>query len=89
MCLLRSAEPISVTSLAQRIFVSREKLGLSQAKLAVKVGMSQQWVAKLETGDMLPSADRAMRLAEVLGIDLEWMLVGGNDEQCVSEATEG
>lgn len=65
-----------VTSLAQRVFVCREKLGLSQQALGDAIGMSQDWVFRIEAGTLTPSAYRAQDLAEALQVDLEWLLLG-------------
>ena len=69
-----------MTSLAQRVFVCREKLGLSQQTLADMLQMSQDWVSRIEAGTLTPSAYRAQDLAEALQVDLEWLLLGDPHE---------
>lgn len=55
------------TSFGQRVRARRRELGLSQRALAVGVGVSQEWVSKVETGvTRAPRADTIVRLATVL-----------------------
>ncbi|MFQ3670645.1 MAG: helix-turn-helix transcriptional regulator [Verrucomicrobiia bacterium] len=49
----------------------REALGLSQAALAERVGVTRQCVIALEQGKWGPSLDLAYRLAGVLGQSVE------------------
>lgn len=52
------------------ILVARELTGLSQRKLAAKAGTSQPALAKLETGNGLPSIRTLLRIAEAAGFEL-------------------
>jgi ribosome-binding protein aMBF1 (putative translation factor) len=57
--------------LAHRILALREKLGLSQGKLAAKMGTSQQAIARLESGRYEGFTLRTLeRVADALGADL-------------------
>lgn len=54
----------------QRIRTRRRELRLSQRALAVAVGVSQEWVSKVETGvTRAPRADTVIRLAAVLRLE--------------------
>jgi transcriptional regulator with XRE-family HTH domain len=72
------AEPESKPKTAQAsslgaghlILVARELTGLSQRKLAAKAGTSQPALAKLETGNGLPSIRTLPRIAEAAGFEL-------------------
>jgi transcriptional regulator with XRE-family HTH domain len=72
------AEPESKPKTAQAsslgaghlILVARELTGLSQRKLAAKAGTSQPALAKLETGNGLPSIRTLLRIAEAAGFEL-------------------
>jgi transcriptional regulator with XRE-family HTH domain len=72
------AEPESKPKIAQAsslgaghlILVARELTGLSQRKLAAKAGTSQPALAKLETGNGLPSIRTFLRIAEAAGFEL-------------------
>ncbi len=48
----------------------RENSGLTQGKLAQKVGVERSLISKFETGSARPSPDTAKAIAEVLGF--EW-----------------
>jgi len=52
------------------ILVARELTGLSQRKLAAKAGTSQPAMAKLETGNGLPSIRTLLRIVEAAGFEL-------------------
>ncbi len=54
-----------------RIGLRRSALGLSQAALAQRIGVSFQQVQKYETGQNRISASRLHRVAEVLGTSVE------------------
>lgn len=69
---LMVAAPTSST-LAQRLRDAREAAGLSQPQLAERVGMSQQGIAAIETGDSL--RPRKLReLARAVGRTESWLL---------------
>lgn len=40
--------------------------GISQTELAYKVGVTQRYIAFLETGDRMPSLETAQKIARVL-----------------------
>lgn len=48
----------------------RDKMGLTQESLADKMNVSQQSVAKWETGQAMPRADKLPELARILGCDV-------------------
>ena len=59
-------------ALGVSIKTSRENLGLTQADLAIRVGVSQQTIARWERGNSTPSTAALEKLAAVLGLeDLE------------------
>ncbi len=45
----------------------RESAGYSQESLAARMGLSQQAIAKWETGEAMPRADKLPELARTLG----------------------
>lgn len=53
-----------------RIKLHRQRLGLSQADLAERAGVSRQLVGALEAGRHLPRVDSALGLANALGVDV-------------------
>jgi transcriptional regulator with XRE-family HTH domain len=54
----------------ERIRTERERLGLTQAELADRIGSTQPAVARLEAGGVTPSLDTLGRVAEALGFEL-------------------
>jgi transcriptional regulator with XRE-family HTH domain len=52
------------------ILVSRELSGLPQSTLASRVGTSQPAIARLETGNALPSIRTLLRIVEAAGLHL-------------------
>lgn len=52
---------------------AREKAGLTQQELATLVGVSRAYYADVERGRYTPSLKVLSRLAEVLGIDLNFL----------------
>lgn len=51
----------------------RRKAKMTQAKLAERSGVSQGYIAHIESGRRVPSVKKAKKIAEVLGID--WVLL--------------
>lgn len=49
----------------------REQAGLSQLQLAQKIGTSHQNISRWENGDVLPSIDHCVKLADFYGITLD------------------
>jgi transcriptional regulator with XRE-family HTH domain len=55
--------------LAKNMKAYRNALGLSQAKLAEKVGTSTHYIGMIETKNNFPSPEMIERIASALGID--------------------
>jgi len=55
--------------LSQNIKKRREKLGISQAKLAEKVNTSTNYIAQIEQQNKFPSVEMLERIAEALEFD--------------------
>lgn len=53
------------------ILYYRKKAGLSQAQVAEALGVSANCVSKWETGKTRPSLDHAIKLAELLDVELD------------------
>jgi len=49
----------------------REEKGLTQADLALLVGVSQIYISQFETGGLVPSKRRIEKITEILGIGPE------------------
>jgi putative transcriptional regulator len=57
--------------LANRIKDKRTDLGLTQAELAERVGVTRKTVNTVENGVFTPSATLAIKLATALGVSVE------------------
>jgi putative transcriptional regulator len=57
--------------LANRIKERRNELGLTQAELAEKAGVTRKTVNTVENGVFTPSATLAIKLARVLNVRVE------------------
>jgi len=64
-----------VITLGERLKHSREALGISQAELARKAGMTQGSIGNLETGTR-KSAKNILVIAHALGVDPMWLQYG-------------
>jgi putative transcriptional regulator len=60
-----------VERLANRIKECRTELGLTQAELAEKVGVTRKTVNTVENGVFTPSATLAIKLAHALAFNVE------------------
>lgn len=52
----------------------RNRAGLTQKQLSRKAGFSQSYIAKLETGERLPSTRALQRLARALEVEAEQLI---------------
>lgn len=57
--------------LANKLKDRRTELGLTQAELAEKVGVTRKTVNTVENGVFTPSATLAIKLAKALGLSVE------------------
>jgi len=57
--------------LANKLKDRRTELGLTQAELAEKVGVTRKTVNTVENGVFTPSATLAIKLARALGVSVE------------------
>ncbi|MEX2503764.1 MAG: helix-turn-helix transcriptional regulator [Egicoccus sp.] len=64
-------------AIGRRVRRLRRALGLSQAELAERAGISRQALGTLESGRHLPRVDAAVALASVLGTTVEDLLAVG------------
>jgi transcriptional regulator with XRE-family HTH domain len=61
--------------LGERIRNLRKEAGWSQAELAEKIGVDPGRVSRYEAGRITPSAEALVRLAEVLNVSIDHLLV--------------
>ena len=61
---------------AHRLRETRERRGLTQAKLAALMGVTRPLIAQWETGFRHPSIETLQRLAKILDVSYEWLAFG-------------
>jgi transcriptional regulator with XRE-family HTH domain len=72
-------------SINDRIKALRKNKGLSQAKLAEKIGMSQRMLSAIEVGDNKPTIDVLAKIATFYGVSADYLLFGSADKPTPSE----
>jgi transcriptional regulator with XRE-family HTH domain len=65
-------------SFGKRLLEARKKKGISQEDLAEQLGTKGPVIGRYERDEMKPSIEAAAKMADVLGISLDW-LVGHTD----------
>jgi transcriptional regulator with XRE-family HTH domain len=66
--------PLESAKMGGRIKFAREKMGLSQAQVALTLGVTRNAIAQWETDRSAPATGRLGTLAKRLGVPLEWLL---------------
>lgn len=67
-------------TLGDKLTMLRKQKNLSQGDLADKIGVSRDAIGKYERGDIMPTADKAKKMADVLGVSLDF-LMSDDDKQ--------
>jgi transcriptional regulator with XRE-family HTH domain len=62
-------------STGRRLRELREAAGLSQNELAHRLGCQQPAIARLEAGEASPNMRTLDRIANALGLELQWQMV--------------
>lgn len=69
------------TSFAIRVIRLRQERGWTQAELAQRAGLKQSAIARIEGGDSVPRVDTAMRIAKALGMKLDFVRPGQEQDR--------
>ena len=69
-----------IATLGERLRLYRRRIGLTQAELADRIGVSFQAVSGWERGSALPDIENLCRLSEVFGVSLDSMMKKGSPE---------
>jgi transcriptional regulator with XRE-family HTH domain len=72
-------------TLGDKITMLRKQKNLSQGELADKVGISRDAIGKYERGDIMPTADKAKKMADLLGVSLDFLMSDAAKEEAVIE----
>ena len=81
----------NIVEFATKMKAQREKLGLTQAQLGEKVGVSSQTISAYEkniSGDKgkTPTLDKAISIANVLGVSLDYLCgTASSEKECRME----
>ena len=70
------------TSIKKNIAASREKAGLSQAEMALRLGISRPAYRNIEKGDTVLLKEVLVRIAGELNVSVEYLLLGYDPEPC-------
>ncbi|MBC8235957.1 helix-turn-helix transcriptional regulator [bacterium] len=74
--------------LGYRIYVQMKELGLTQAQLAEKSGLSQQIISNYINNKFKPGYDAILALSKALGVRAEWFFMD-NAQQRQKSDTNG
>lgn len=69
--MVKMAHTMHEFELLNTIKVERAKRDITQAELAIKVGVSRKTINTIETGKFVPSTITAFRIANVLNVKVE------------------
>ncbi|WP_264524479.1 pentapeptide repeat-containing protein [Flavobacterium sp. N502536] len=79
---------LNTKMIGNKIAVARKKTNLSQAQLAEQLFISSQAVGKWERGESMPDITTFNRLAEILGVDLNYFSENFQSETTKTAAVE-
>lgn len=65
-----------MNTVGERIRQQRQKLGYTQERLASEADMSKGFLSEVETGTRNPSAEYLLRMANALGVSLDYLMKG-------------
>jgi transcriptional regulator with XRE-family HTH domain len=63
-------------AIAERLRLAREQCGLTQGQVAKKLDWHRPTVSEIEAGRRRVAADEVGRLAELYGVDANWIIQG-------------
>lgn len=81
-------DPINYKVLGERIKEERKRIHLTQAQLANEVGISDTYMGAIERGERSLTLDTLAKLANRLGITIDYLLtdfVDGSNESIIDE----
>lgn len=76
---------VDQVAMGLRIYLRREKKGISVSSLSEMLGVSVQAVNKWQNGSCSPSIPNLYNLSLILGVDLEYLLTGEGDDRDLEE----
>lgn len=70
--------------MGERIKQARVKCGYTQLQLSEKIFVSESYIALIELGSRNPSMDVLVKIAEVIGVTLDYLVFGLNEYDTTS-----
>jgi transcriptional regulator with XRE-family HTH domain len=68
-------------TMGERIQQLRKTMGLTQADLAKKIGISHTQMARYEIKNIYPPADVLKNLADIFGTTIDFLVMGDNESK--------
>ncbi len=68
-----------MNTVGDRIRQHRQKLGYTQERLSSEASISKGFLSDVETGTRNPSAEYLLRIADALGVSLDYLMKGGGE----------
>lgn len=73
---------------SQKVKLRRESLGWTQTELAKTIGLTQNRISKIESGDLTQLSFKNLRaLARALGVSVDWLLGTWDDLEAAPDHT--
>jgi len=69
----------AAATFGDRMAAARDRLGLTQAQLAQRIGVKAQTIAAWEQDRAEPRANRLQMLAGMLNVPMVWLMTGAGD----------
>lgn len=77
------------SEVAERIRNTRESLGLTQAALGARLGVTRSQITLWETGGRNPSPTSLKQIAAALAVNVEWLTTGEGPSKIPTGGTQG
>lgn len=74
--------------LRDKLTALRKENGYTQSALAEKMDVSRQAISSWELGETVPSLENLMRLGELYGVSVDYLVGGGERPAAVAERPE-
>jgi len=66
--------------ICSRLSIARNRAGLSQSQVAVKLSLPRPSISEIEAGRRRVSAEELIKFAELYSVDLEWLSGKGENQ---------
>ena len=76
-----------MNGVGERIKQGRINIGWTQARLAREASLSKSFISDLENGKTRASGDNLLKITEILGVSLDYLMKGHGGEEVVAPKT--